>query len=49
MIDDLTLLLEQIITWLTSIVYLYSTYTILSIFFAIWIIRKISKILKKII
>lgn len=48
MINDLTALLNTIINWLTSIVALYSTYTILSIFFAIWVVSKISKILKKI-
>lgn len=49
MINDLTLLLNQIVSWLTALIGLYSTYTILSIFFAIWVINKISKILKKIL
>lgn len=46
MIDNLTLILESIMSTLDQIIVLYFSGSIISIFFAIWIIRKVSKLLQ---
>ena len=44
--NDLTLLLEQSFSWCSNIIVLYFTSGILSFAFAIWAIRKVSKIIE---
>lgn len=44
--SDLTLLLNQSFSWCSNIIVLYFTNGILAFAFAIWIIRKVSKIIE---
>lgn len=48
MYNDLILLLDFVKTQMSNIVILYTTNGIISIFFAIWIVRKISTLLDRI-